>query len=256
VRKQSLHFSPANNLIVLIGLYWWREKNRETSPAEKPVPAERHCTKLKCVCKQLQTNEIFVEAAGAELSSVLRTRRLLILGTATRAKKAPLPDPLYVYCTKILSLWSSADTTHWPQYPIDSSGWIEKNKPLPPIPQAIDLALRNYARLPSRNFRVARYPGADDPVLLAIAGVLTPVLAMHTQTRSGVTSRIVGKQELIIDRAREWSCENRASISPQLFLPGIIGRAIRDRREGKTGREARRRTRLRRILLYEIKMCL
>src|SRR5258708_29702432 len=27
---------------------------------------------------------------------------LLILGTATTAKKAPLPDPLYVYCTKML----------------------------------------------------------------------------------------------------------------------------------------------------------
>jgi hypothetical protein len=43
-----------------------------------------------------------VEATGVELSSVLRTRKLLILGTATRAKKAPLPDPLYVYCTKML----------------------------------------------------------------------------------------------------------------------------------------------------------
>jgi len=46
-----------------------------------------------------------VEAAGVELSSVLRTRNILILGTATRAKKAPLPDPLYVYCTKMLTLW-------------------------------------------------------------------------------------------------------------------------------------------------------
>jgi hypothetical protein len=33
---------------------------------------------------------------------VLRIRKLLIPGTATKAKKAPLPDPLYVYCTKIL----------------------------------------------------------------------------------------------------------------------------------------------------------
>jgi hypothetical protein len=39
--------------------------------------------------------------AGVELSSVLTARRLLISGTATTAKKAPLPDPLYVYCTKI-----------------------------------------------------------------------------------------------------------------------------------------------------------
>ena len=42
-----------------------------------------------------------VEAAGVELFGVLITRKLLILGIATTAKKAPLPDPLYVYCTKI-----------------------------------------------------------------------------------------------------------------------------------------------------------
>ncbi len=42
-----------------------------------------------------------VEAAGVELFSVLITRKLLILGIAKTAKKPPLPDPLYVYCTKI-----------------------------------------------------------------------------------------------------------------------------------------------------------
>ena len=47
-----------------------------------------------------------MEAAGVELFSVLTTRKLLILGTARTAKKAPLPDPLYVYCTKMRSLWS------------------------------------------------------------------------------------------------------------------------------------------------------
>jgi hypothetical protein len=52
-----------------------------------------------------------VEAAGVELSSVLITRKLLILETTTRAKKAPLPDPLYVYCTKMLSLGSRTDPT-------------------------------------------------------------------------------------------------------------------------------------------------
>ena len=41
-----------------------------------------------------------VEAEGVELFRVLITRNLLILGTATTAKKAPLPDRLYVYCTK------------------------------------------------------------------------------------------------------------------------------------------------------------
>jgi hypothetical protein len=43
-----------------------------------------------------------VEAAGVELFGVLIIRKLLILGTATTAKKAPLPDPLYVYCTKMI----------------------------------------------------------------------------------------------------------------------------------------------------------
>ena len=42
-----------------------------------------------------------MEAAGVELFSVLTVRKLLILGTATSAKKARLPDSLYVYCTKI-----------------------------------------------------------------------------------------------------------------------------------------------------------
>jgi hypothetical protein len=66
-----------------------------------------------------------VEAAGVEPITVLTARKLLILGSATKAKKAPLPDPLYVYCTKILAL-EFVDTTQWPQYPIDSLRWIEK----------------------------------------------------------------------------------------------------------------------------------
>ena len=44
-----------------------------------------------------------VEAAGVELIRVLTARKLLILRMARGAKKAPLPIPLYVYCTKILS---------------------------------------------------------------------------------------------------------------------------------------------------------
>jgi hypothetical protein len=43
-----------------------------------------------------------VEAAGVELFRVLTARKLLILGTATTARKASLPNPLYVYCTKML----------------------------------------------------------------------------------------------------------------------------------------------------------
>src|ERR1700682_1777181 len=61
-----------------------------------------YCTISLCVCNQLIIKEIVVEAAGVELFRVLITRNLLILGTATTAKKAPLPDPLYVYCTKMV----------------------------------------------------------------------------------------------------------------------------------------------------------
>jgi hypothetical protein len=67
----------------------------------EPAIAESYCTKLKCVCKQLIINKLLVEATGVELFSVLVTCKLLILGIAKTAKKAPLPDPLYVYCTKI-----------------------------------------------------------------------------------------------------------------------------------------------------------
>jgi len=59
------------------------------------------CTISCCVCSRLIVNEIVVEAAGVELITTLTARKLLILGSATTAKKAPLPDPLYVYCTKI-----------------------------------------------------------------------------------------------------------------------------------------------------------
>jgi hypothetical protein len=43
-----------------------------------------------------------VEAAGVELFTTLTAHKLLILGSATRAKTASLSDPLYVYCTKTL----------------------------------------------------------------------------------------------------------------------------------------------------------
>jgi hypothetical protein len=51
---------------------------------------------------QIQPGFGMAEAAGVELFSVLIARKLLILGTATTARKAPLPNPLYVYCTKML----------------------------------------------------------------------------------------------------------------------------------------------------------
>jgi hypothetical protein len=78
------------------------KENRERNPAETP-PRQTCCTKLRYVCKCL-INEILVEATGVELFWVLTPRNLLIPGTATTARRAPLPDPLYVYCTKILSV--------------------------------------------------------------------------------------------------------------------------------------------------------
>jgi hypothetical protein len=42
--------------------------------------------------------------APDERFSVLTARKLLILRMARRSKKASLPIPLYVYCTKILAL--------------------------------------------------------------------------------------------------------------------------------------------------------
>lgn len=52
---------------------------------------------------------VVVEAAGVELFSVLTAYNLLILRMARGATKAPLPTPLYVYCTKISSSSCRAD---------------------------------------------------------------------------------------------------------------------------------------------------
>ena len=62
--------------------------------AERPVPAESHCKKFKNVRKL--DRDIGGGGGSRELSGVLTARKLLIPGTATRAKKAPLPYPLYV----------------------------------------------------------------------------------------------------------------------------------------------------------------
>jgi hypothetical protein len=58
-------------------------------------------------CKLLIISEILVEATGVELFNALTTSKSLIPGIATSAKKASLPDPLYVYCTKILFVLES-----------------------------------------------------------------------------------------------------------------------------------------------------
>jgi hypothetical protein len=55
-----------------------------------------------------------VATAGVGPLRVLTALELLILGTATMAKNAPLPDPLYVHCTKMLFALESRDTTDPP----------------------------------------------------------------------------------------------------------------------------------------------
>ena len=58
---------------------------------------------------------------------MLTARKLLIPGTATTAKKAPLPDPLYVYCTKMLFAPEGGDGISDPSIPQGSPRSIEKS---------------------------------------------------------------------------------------------------------------------------------
>jgi hypothetical protein len=85
-------FSPQLFPLGTIRLFNWfvigEKKNREKNLAEKPPLAERYCTKLKCARKQLIIKELLVEATGVELITMLTARKLLIPGSATRAKKA------------------------------------------------------------------------------------------------------------------------------------------------------------------------
>jgi hypothetical protein len=46
---------------------------------------------------------VYSGGGGSRSIRVLTARKLLILRMARGAKKAPLPIPLYVYCTKIFS---------------------------------------------------------------------------------------------------------------------------------------------------------
>ncbi len=75
-----------------------------------------------------------MEATGVELFRVLITCKLLIPGTATTAKKAPLPDPLYVYCTKIpFALETPSDTISRHSIPWIRSDGTRKNTQLPKL---------------------------------------------------------------------------------------------------------------------------
>jgi hypothetical protein len=126
-------------------------------------PTERHCTTLRSVRNILIINDIIVEAAGVELFRVLITRNLLILGTATTAKTATSPDPLYVYCTKMFFA-PEARTQQHPQYPIDSPGWIEKKAPgFPPYRKSPPFLFFVTPACRLCYFRFARHPPAMLP---------------------------------------------------------------------------------------------
>ena len=115
---------------------------REEKPERRgrePACAECYCMKLKCVCKYLIIKEILVEATGVELITMLTARKLLILGSATRAKKAPLPDPLYVYCTKTLFRSEVPRNNIAAQVSHRFAGWMEKNNTSSPIAKAAEL---------------------------------------------------------------------------------------------------------------------
>jgi len=101
-------------------------------------------------------SEILVEAAGVELFTTLTARKLLISRTATTAKKAPLPDPLYVYCTKMLSLLSPADP-----HSDHSIPWIRGagSKKTPSFLRYVPPPC-HFLATPAPNFRVARHPPA------------------------------------------------------------------------------------------------
>ena len=128
-------FSPQLFPLGTIRLFNWfvigEKKNREKNLAEKPSLAKHYCTKLKYVRKQLIINELLVEATGVELFSGLITRKLLIPGTATAAKKAPLPDPfvrlLYENSFRVGVRTGNRSHLSIPQ----SSPWMDKAVQLP-----------------------------------------------------------------------------------------------------------------------------
>jgi nuclear transport factor 2 (NTF2) superfamily protein len=140
-----------------------------------------------------------VEAAGVELSSVLRTRNLLIPGTATRAKKAPLPDPLYVYVRKY-SRSESANPTQFPQDPIDSPGQEKKSweqhrrRPAPPFPSFTHDTAIQKVRLAEDAWNTR------DPARVALAYTIDS----RWRNRSEF---INGRSEIIAFLSRKWAKE-------------------------------------------------
>ena len=107
-----------------------------------------------------------VEAAGVELIRVLTARNSLILGTATTARKAPLPNPLYVYCTKMLFALEShkhhiATTVSHRFAGIEKASTFLRFRTSPPFHFFGTPACR------LDNFRVARHPPAEERLTTA-----------------------------------------------------------------------------------------
>jgi len=95
-----------------------------------PNPSRVCCAILLCLHKSFVINNvILVEAAGVGLFRVLTARKLSILRMARRARKAPLPDPLYVYCTKTFFALGAHGHHIAPQYPIFAGTDREKTRP-------------------------------------------------------------------------------------------------------------------------------
>ena len=99
-----------------------------------------------------------VEAAGVELFSVLTAPKLLILRMARGEKKAPLPIPLYVYCTKIFSRSHSAKP--------------HKKRSIPHLAATT----KGIFRLPSRFFRGSR--------ICVILNEPTPMISINLFNRN------------------------------------------------------------------------
>jgi hypothetical protein len=126
---------------------------------------------------------------------MLTARMLLILGSAMRAKKAPLPAPLYVYCTKMFSHYRPADATWRLQYPISPHRiYAERNDPVddanPPLIQcriALVLGLQVHESPQGLRRRSQNAATEMEPRQSIYAGLY----AVHIRFRSALLSLVL-----------------------------------------------------------------
>jgi len=111
--------------------------------------------------ERIGNNALLRAPLGVELFRVLITRNLLILGTATTAKKAPLPNPLYVYCTKML--WAPESNTQHVAATVSHrfSEMNRKSAQLPAIPQVTTFPILRYTGLAVRLLLATRRHAAN-----------------------------------------------------------------------------------------------